>query len=58
MLWLDQTDASLPIKLTQLVESAMAANEGLQQRAAMLGDAVRARTTALLLQAPELARAA
>jgi polysaccharide pyruvyl transferase WcaK-like protein len=48
MLWLDQAAGELASTLPKLVEEALHAKDGLQQRAAGLAETVRARTTALL----------
>jgi polysaccharide pyruvyl transferase WcaK-like protein len=48
MLWLDQAAGELASTLPKLVEEALHAKDGLQQRADGLATTVRVRTTALL----------
>jgi len=58
MLWLDRIAGDLASTLPGLIEEAMHANDGLEQRAAGLADAARRGTSALLQQDVALARAA
>ena len=58
MIWLDQVTEQLPDVLAQLIDEAIRANDGLQQRAARLAEIVSDRTGALLMHTAELARAA
>ena len=58
MIWMDRIAGDLSVTLPRLIDEAMQANEGLQQRAAGLADIVRGRTSALLQQDAALARAA
>jgi hypothetical protein len=58
MLWLDQVAADLPAKLTRLIDDALAADDGLEQRALRLAADVSHKTSALLHEADVLARAA
>lgn len=58
MLWLDEVVDSPPARLRALIESAIHADDQLQQRASRLADRVRQKTVALIVDRTPFARVA